>query len=146
MFIPPPLLLGIAIALSYLVSLLVPDLHYNDVSFTVLGIILVPAGVALFLWGANTLNRHKTTLHPRRKPTRLVAAGPYGWSRNPIYLGFFLIAVGTALLFANVLAFVGPLIFFAFINTFIIPFEESMLTKSFGKTYASYKKKTRRWV
>jgi protein-S-isoprenylcysteine O-methyltransferase Ste14 len=146
MFIPPPLLLGIAIALSYLVSLAVPGLHYNDMSFTALGLVLVPVGVALFLWGANTLNRHKTTLHPRRKPTKLVAAGPYGWSRNPIYLGFFLIAVGTALLFANVLAFVGPLIFFAFINTFIIPFEESMLTKSFGKTYASYKKKTRRWV
>jgi protein-S-isoprenylcysteine O-methyltransferase Ste14 len=146
MFIPPPLLLGIAIALSYLVSLAVPKLHYNDMSFTTLGLVLVPVGVALFLWGANTLNRHNTTLHPRRKPTKLVAAGPYGWSRNPIYLGFFLIAVGTALLFANVLAFVGPLIFFAFINTFIIPFEESMLTKSFGKTYVSYKKKTRRWV
>ena len=63
-----------------------------------------------------------------------------------MYLGFVLIAMGTALLFANVLAFVGPILFFGFISTFIIPLEESMLTKGFGKSYASYKKKIRRWV
>lgn len=146
MFIPPPLLLLIAIALSYLVSLMFPALHYNDASFTVIGFILIPVGIALVLWAGNTLKRHKTTTHPRKKPSKLVATGPYSWSRNPIYLGLLLVSLGTALLFANVLAFVGPIIFFGFASTFIIPFEESMLTKGFGKSYASYKKKIRRWV
>lgn len=146
MYLPPPLLLLIAIALSYLVSIMFPALQFNDVSFTVVGLTLIPVGTLLVLWAGNTLMQQKTTTHPKRKPSKLVANGPYSWSRNPMYLGFLLIAMGTALLFANVLAFVGPILFFGFISTFIIPLEESMLTKGFGKSYASYKKKIRRWV
>lgn len=146
MYLPPPLLLLIAIALSYLVSIMFPALQFNDVSFTVVGLTLIPVGTLLVLWAGNTLMQQKTTTHPKRKPSKLVANGPYSWSRNPMYLGFLLIAMGTALLFANVLAFVGPVLFFGFISTFIIPLEESMLTKGFGKSYASYKKKIRRWV
>lgn len=146
MYLPPPLLLLIAVALSYLVSIMFPALHFNDASFPIVGLTLIPVGILLVLWAGNTLTQHKTTTHPKRKPTKLVAKGPYSWSRNPMYLGFLLVSIGTALLFANVLAFVGPVIFFAFISTFIIPFEESMLTKGFGKSYASYKKRIRRWV
>lgn len=146
MYLPPPLLLLIAIALSYLVSIMFPALQFNDVSFTVVGLTLIPVGTLLVLWAGNTLMQQKTTTHPKRKPSKLVANGPYSWSRNPMYLGFLLITMGTALLFANVLAFVGPVLFFGFISTFIIPLEESMLTKGFGKSYASYKKKIRRWV
>lgn len=146
MFIPPPLLLLVAIAISYLVSSMFPGLAFNDASFNILGLALVPAGIVLVLWSGSTLTRNKTTTHPRGKPSKLVSTGPYSWSRNPIYLGFLLISIGTALLFANVLAFVGPVIFFAFTSLLIIPFEEDMLTKVFGKSYKSYTKHIRRWA
>lgn len=146
MFIPPPFLLLVAIAISYLVSSMFPGLKFNDASFNILGLALVPAGIVLILWAGNTLRRHKTSLHHRDKPSKLVSTGPYSWSRNPMYLGLLLISIGTALLFANVLAFVGPVIFFAFTSLLIIPFEEDMLTKVFGKSYRSYTKHIRRWV
>lgn len=146
MFIPPPVLLLIAIGISYFISVVFPNFRFNDASFNFLGLILVPAGIALILWAGSVLKKHKTTLHPRQKPSKLVSSGPYSWSRNPIYLGFLLISIGFTLLFANVLAFVGPIIFFAFISTFIIPFEETMLTKVFGKSYKTYTKHIRRWV
>ena len=146
MFIPPPFLLLLAITLSYVVSILFPMLQYNGLNMSLLGLIFITSGVTLFVWGAKTLHHHKTTLHPRKKPSKLIMHGPYLYTRNPIYLGFFLVTIGTSLLFANVLAFVGPLLFFAFISTFIIPFEEEMLSKKFGKPYHSYRKKTRRWV
>lgn len=146
MFISPPLLLLFAIALSYLVSRMFPGLTFNDASFNILGLALVPAGIALILWAGDTLTRHKTTTRHQGKPSKLVSTGPYSWSRNPIYLGFLLISIGTALLFANVLAFVGPVIFFAFTSLLIIPFEEEMLTKVFGKSYKSYTKHIRKWV
>lgn len=107
---------------------------------------LISAGMGVFLWAAKLLHKHKTTLHPRHKPKKLITHGPYRFSRNPIYLGFLMISLGTVLLFANVLAFAGPIIFLVFINMFFIPYEETMLTKAFGKTYKSYTKKTRRWV
>ncbi len=146
MFIPPPLLLLVAIGASYLVSVLFPDLQFANVTTGLIGICLLTLGFGLFLWAGKTLRAHKTTLHPRGKPKKLVTHGPYRISRNPIYLGFLMVTMGTSLLFANVLAFVGPIIFLVFVSMFVIPYEEAMLSKLFGKSYKSYVAKIRRWV
>lgn len=146
MYLPPPVLLAIAIALSYFISTLFPILQFTDVVISFAGLICITAGIGLFLWARKLLRKHKTTLRPHGKPSKLVTYGPYRFSRNPIYLGFLMISIGTVLLFANVLAFAGPLIFFVFISTFVIPIEERMLTKTFGKSYTSYNKKIRRWI
>lgn len=146
MFIPPPIFLIFALALSYLVSTFVSGPKLVGLPYTVFGFISIIGGVGLFVWTIQLFKAQKTTLHPRGKPSSFISTGPYRLSRNPIYLGFLLIAIGTAFLFANLLAFVGPLIFFFFISTFVIPFEEEMLTKLFGKDYQTYRTKTRRWV
>lgn len=146
MFIPPPILLLIAIGISYGVSALFPALQLAIAPYPALGMLLIAGGLSLFLWTRSLLRQHKTTLRPRGKPSKLVTAGPYGFSRNPIYLGFLLISIGTSLLFANVLAFVGPVIFFTFVSTFVIPFEEDMLSRVFGKSYQTYRQTIRRWI
>ncbi len=146
MIIPPPLLLLGALILSYLASVIAPSLRLGGPSLSLLGFGIIVVGVGLFIWSIRLFRKHTTTLDPRGKPSLLVTVGPYRISRNPIYLGFLLIALGTAMVFANVLAFVGPLVFFFFINTLVIPFEEDMLTKVFGTAYQTYRGKTRRWV
>ena len=146
MFIPPPLLLFGAIAVSFLASTISPGLGFTVDFLPVVGIALVGTGAALFVWTVQFFRKHKTTLHPRGKPSAFITTGPYSVSRNPIYLGFFFISLGTALLFANILALVGPVIFFLFINTSVIPFEENMLTGIFGLSYHSYRKRIRRWL
>lgn len=146
MFIPPPFLLVLAILLSYVVSTLIPGPKLVGLPFTILGFGAIFAGIGLFVWTIQLFGEHKTTLHPRGKPSSLITSGPYRFSRNPIYLGFLLIALGTSLLFANLLAFVGPVVFFFFITATVLPFEEEMLSKIFGERYQKYRKRTRRWV
>jgi len=146
MFIPPPLLLLAAIAVSYLATKLTPGLRLAEDVWPVVGMVLIAIGVALFVWTVQFFQKHKTTLEPRGKPSTLITTGPYSISRNPIYLGFLLVATGTAMLFANVLAFVGPVLFFFFIQTLVIPFEEGMLMKVFGDSYQKYRKQIRRWL
>ncbi len=146
MFIPPPIFLLFAIAFSYLVSTFVPGPKLVGLPYTILGLVSIICGIGLFVWTIQLFKAHKTTLRPKGKPSSLITTGPYRLSRNPIYLGFLLITIGTAFLFANLLAFVGPLVFFFFISTFVIPFEEDMLTKLFEKDYETYREKTRRWV
>src|SRR3989344_7566706 len=146
MFIPPPLLLLGAIAIAFLASTISPGLRITMDFFPIAGIVLMGTGVALFVWTVQFFKKHKTTLRPRGKPSTFITTGPYRISRNPIYLGFLLIATGTAMLFANVLAFVGPVIFFFFIQTLVIPFEEDTLTKVFGDSYHRYRKRIRRWL
>lgn len=146
MFIPPPLVLLIAIVLSFLASRLTPSLTIALGSLQWLGAILAFFGIALVAWSFRFFEKHKTAIHPRGKPRSLITEGPYARTRNPIYLGFLCISLGIALLFANVLALVGPLLFFSFISMFIIPFEEEILIKTFGDNYSKYRAHTRRWV
>lgn len=146
MFIPPPLLLLGAIVVSYLASKVSPGLQLTGAFLSIVGVVLIGVGAALFVWTIQLFKKQKTTLHPRGKPASLITTGPYRISRNPIYLGFLLISAGTAVLFANVLAFVGPVIFLFFINTLVIPFEEGMLTNVFGTSYETYSRKIRRWL
>jgi len=146
MFVRPPLLLLFAITVSFLVSRFTPSLHISADFFPVVGVILLATGLGLFVWTVQFFQKHKTTLEPRGKPSALITTGPYAISRNPIYLGFLLVATGTAMVFANILAFIGPIMFFFFIQTLVIPFEEGMLTKIFGDFYQTYRKKIRRWL
>ncbi|HNY42578.1 MAG TPA: isoprenylcysteine carboxylmethyltransferase family protein [Bryobacteraceae bacterium] len=52
-----------------------------------LGLPLSAAGLALRSWAAGHL----------RKDESLVCSGPYAWTRNPLYLGTFLTALGCAI-------------------------------------------------
>ena len=79
-------------------------------------------------------------------PSSLITKYPYSYSRNPIYLGMLLIALGTATTLSSLSAFVAPIIFFVVANTTIIPFEENRLQKNFGIEYERYKGSVRRWV
>lgn len=79
-------------------------------------------------------------------PSSLVMQYPYNYSRNPIYLGFLLITVGTAIVLSSLTAFLAPVIFYLVVNTVVIPFEEKRLQEVFGVGYEEYKRAVRRWM
>lgn len=74
----------------------------------------------------------------------LVTIGVYRKIRHPMYLSFFMWAIGQALLIENWLA--GPLGLFAFalIYLFRVGREEQQLLDQFGIEYEKYQKKTGR--
>jgi len=68
----------------------------------------------------------------------IVRSGPYGWTRNPLYLGNFVMTVG--LLVATnrpALYLVGTALFFVH-YMLIIKAEETALSKQFGEDYQRY--------
>jgi protein-S-isoprenylcysteine O-methyltransferase Ste14 len=89
---------------------------------------------------------NNTTFEAGGNPSSLVTGRPYSYSRNPIYLGFLLIAVGTGTILSSLSAFIAPIIFFLVVNTIIIPFEENRLQKNFSIEYEKYKASVRRWL
>ena len=62
------------------------------IDFLLAGLALAAAGLALRLWASGHLE----------KGTRLAARGPYRWTRNPLYLGSFLMGLGFTLAAVNV--------------------------------------------
>jgi protein-S-isoprenylcysteine O-methyltransferase Ste14 len=118
-----------------------------------LGDILFAAGwVALFavaaLWftAIRIMIRAKTTLNPNGVPDHLVTSGPFGITRNPMYLANTLLLIGVA--FVSGIAWFLPLAFIAAFATqkIAIEGEEKVLATKFGKKYRDYAKRVRRWI
>jgi protein-S-isoprenylcysteine O-methyltransferase Ste14 len=131
-----------AVVLHYFfpVTILIP-FPYNF-----LGLLIVGLGVYLVFQSVRLLVSYTTTFKPSGNPSSLVTKYPYSHSRNPIYLGDLLIALGSATILSSLFAFIAPLIFFLVVNTAIIPSEENRLQKNFRSEYERYKKSVRRWL
>ncbi|MFZ1135423.1 MAG: isoprenylcysteine carboxylmethyltransferase family protein [Candidatus Korobacteraceae bacterium] len=71
------------------------------------------------------------------KNQQLAMTGPYAYSRNPLYLGSIIIAIGFAIASRDVWVAGGILIFFAIIYVPVIRSEEAFLRQRFGE-YESY--------
>jgi protein-S-isoprenylcysteine O-methyltransferase Ste14 len=101
---------------------------------------------SLAIWAMVTFRLNKTVIDPRGRVTTIVNAGPYRFTRNPMYLALMLIYTAGALAIANV--YVAVLIvplFFALNNGVIAP-EERYLQSAFGEQYADYRGRVRRWI
>ena len=109
------------------------------------GVPFIVIGELLRIWavgyaGASTRAR---TLGAARD---LVTTGPYGYVRNPLYLGNFLLSLGVCLV-ANVYWLVAVLIvgyFFQYLP--IIALEESYLLESCGSVYQVYREQVPRFI
>jgi len=86
-----------------------------------LGLPFSAAGLALRSWAAGHL----------RKDESLVSSGPYGWTRNPLYLGTFLIALGCAIASAQWTVVVAVFVLFFLIYLPVMEQEEEYLTRLF---------------
>lgn len=74
--------------------------------------------------------------------TRLVTNGPFSFSRNPIYLGFMFIVVGSILYTLNLSAVFGLMAIFT--HASVVPEEEAYLLNEYGDEYEEYCNQVRR--
>jgi len=111
-----------------------------------------PAGIALLLLGLTAVpallafRRVNTSPEPWKPTTALVTTGPYRVTRNPMYLGFTLLYLGTTC-WVNTLwpLILLPLVLVAMHYGVIIR-EETYLERLFGEEYLAYKRRVRRWL
>jgi protein-S-isoprenylcysteine O-methyltransferase Ste14 len=100
----------------------------------------------LFAAGVRNFSRAETPL-PTNQPARvLVTTGIYRWTRNPVYLGFFLLygGIGVAALSPWSLILLLPLV--VTIRYGVVAREEAYLERRFGDAYRDYKARVRRWL
>lgn len=80
----------------------------------------------------------------RPEGTGLHTGGIYRFSRNPMYVAYFLYFVGNAVLVRSALL-LGVVVIFQFSAHWIILAEERECLEKFGASYAQYCKKVRRY-
>lgn len=77
---------------------------------------------------------------------RLVTEGPFGWCRNPLYLGTWLFFTGAVALWAPVVIWViGSALFFFALDA-MVRHEEGLLAPRYGAAYGRYLERVPRWL
>ena len=105
------------------------------------GILLFIAGAAGSAWAVLAARDDDMAHSPR-----LLTAGPYAFSRNPMYLGWLLITLGLALLLRSAWLVFTTLGAVFYLHAVTIPAEERELQQRFGAAYETYRNRVRRWL
>ncbi|HEU0116712.1 MAG TPA: isoprenylcysteine carboxylmethyltransferase family protein [Thermomicrobiales bacterium] len=143
---PPPLIYAGAVVLGLLAQRAKPLPLAPRALARPLGALLAAGALLLGGWAAGTMRRAGTPLAPREPSTALVTAGPYRFSRNPIYLAMTLLGAGIALLTNAAWALAAALAAAGIVDTGVIEREERYLQRRFGQPYADYRARVRRWL
>ena len=105
------------------------------------GVPLWLAGNILALWAIAALGVTPTS----GDEGALVRRGPYGFSRNPQYLGFIIGLIGWALMANSALTLIASIV--GIVPLVLVPFaEEPWLLARHGKAYEEYRRTVPRFI
>jgi protein-S-isoprenylcysteine O-methyltransferase Ste14 len=86
------------------------------------------------------------TTAPFDAPSQLVAAGPYRWLRNPMYLGAGLVVVGYGFYVHSLSVLLLAAAMWIAVHLFVFFYEEPTLRAKFNGSYENYCRKVSRWL
>jgi protein-S-isoprenylcysteine O-methyltransferase Ste14 len=145
----PPLLFLAALLIGFVLDRLLRlpfPVSGIDLVHWIIGGSLILIGLALATAGIRNFSRARTPV-PSIKPTRaLVTTGIHGWTRNPIYLGMFLLYGGIGVATQSPWTLILTLPLAITIRYGVVAREEAYLERRFGTAYREYKARVRRWV
>lgn len=142
----PPLLFVVALIVMLALRYVWP-LAIGGRPFTlVLGVALAALAVAIIAWGRSTMLRGGTNVNPTLPTTAIITGGPFGFTRNPLYLGLIGLLLGIGLMFDSWWAVVALIATFPILHYGVVLREEAYLERKFGEPYRSYKASVRRYL
>jgi protein-S-isoprenylcysteine O-methyltransferase Ste14 len=145
---PPLLFLG-ALLIGFVSDRLLPlsfSIPGIDLVHWIIGCSLILIGLALAAAGIRNFSRAGTPVQSI-KPTRaLVTTGIHGWTRNPIYIGMFLLYVGIGTAAQSPWTLILTLPLAITIRYGVVSREEAYLERRFDDAYRDYKARVRRWL
>jgi protein-S-isoprenylcysteine O-methyltransferase Ste14 len=108
---------------------------------------LLVVGAAIALWSASTLaSQGEGTPNPMAPPVRMVARGPYRFSRNPMMLGGWAAGIGLAFILRSPVLVTLYAFVIAAGSLYIRFIEEPKLVARFGDSYRAYMRSAPRWI
>ncbi|EJL56753.1 hypothetical protein-S-isoprenylcysteine methyltransferase [Rhizobium sp. CF122] len=145
---PPLLFLGCLILGLVLDRVLLPPFALPETAWVrwVAGGGLIFLGIAVFAAGLWNFSRAGTPVPGNRPARALVTTGIHGLSRNPIYVGMFLLYTGIGLAARSSWILILVLSIAVIMRYAVVAREEAYLERRFGGAYRDYKVRVRRWL
>ncbi len=146
--IPPALQLLFFSSLMFVVKTQAPFVNFTHGSLPIIAILLTASGLTLIIAGGALFRTHNTTVNPLKpdNASKLVVAGIYRYTRNPMYLGFLLILSAWCIYLGNLLNILFVPCFIYTLSILNIRAEEHALSNKFGEYYSEYCARVRRWI
>ena len=142
---PPPLIYTAGLLVGLILNLLFPRKFLPRRTGWTLGLMCIGLGSFIIQAAFREMRVAHTNVDPREPATTIVTAGPFQYTRNPLYLSLALIYAGVTFLFNALWAFLLlPVVLMVMIYG-VIRREERYLERKFGEQYLSYKARVRRW-
>lgn len=109
------------------------------------GVMIALAGTGFFISAVIAMKDSWRAGVEEDQNTKIVTKGVYRISRNPAFVGFDLMYLGTALAFSNIVCVIAVILLIPLFHLQILE-EEKLLPKIFGSEYLAYKERTRRYL
>lgn len=137
--------IGIATLTSFILSYyhMIPiyQIRQLNMVFLISGIILIFAGALCWLMAV-----FNSKFDENIRANNLITTGIYAYIRHPIYSAFLYIATGMILIWQNIILFILPVIFWAFLSFAMKKTEEKWLKELYGDDYIEYSKHVNRFI
>lgn len=142
--VPPPVIVVLGLMLAWGLQQLAPA-PLGPPAVALGGMVIFLAMVWIG-WALLVLVRAGNDPRPDKPDTAFVAAGPYRFGRNPIYLGFVLFLAGVALSGGTLWGWLAVGGVFLALDLLVVRREEAYLRHRFPETYPPYAARIRRWL
>ena len=143
----PPIALGVPLLVGWGITAFAGDPIPMPATLSrTVAIVLIIAFAIWNGWAIWLMGRHRTALLPGDATSTILDSGPFGVSRNPLYLGLIALDVALALLWPSFWALVLPPVGVAALWWGAIAPEERYPSAKFGAEYNAYRARVRRWL
>jgi protein-S-isoprenylcysteine O-methyltransferase Ste14 len=114
---------------------------------TIVGVILSGLGLLIvFTCAGIFVTRGRGTPAIFDPPRAFVAAGPYKFVRNPMYIGGLILLAGFGFYQRSLAILLFAVAVFALFHLYVVFVEERGLETRFGESYFAYKRAVNRWI
>lgn len=145
--VPPPVIVAVFLALGLGLDYYLKSRFGDAASWlSYVGFGLCVLGFAVALWCAVLYRKAKTSILPHTADNNMIETGPFGRSRNPIYLSMLIVFIGICFVLDAPAALLFAVPTWLALRFYVIAREEAYLTRRFGTEYTSYQSRVRRWI
>ena len=140
----PPLIFFFPVILGLIIEMYLTKIETNNLFFIYLGIIICILGILIMIFALKEFYANQESPAPFISTKKIITTGIFRFSRNPMYLSFFISTLGVSISLFSIGILVGSIIGIILIHKLIVIFEENKLVSIEG--YENYKNTTRRWI
>ena len=147
-YIPPPLFYVVTFLAALFLQRKFPinALLFRGHSIKFLGLAFVVIALFFLIRSFRQFFQSKNTLVTIWPASSLQTNGIYHITRNPMYLGLAIVYLGLSCIIGNWWNLILLPFLLLLVQQYIIKNEEKYLERRFGKEYADYRHKVRRWL